>query len=334
MSNKLLTIVIPVYNVERYIRQCLDSVIVSTELMEKMEILVINDGTPDKSALIAYEYAKKYPNTIKVIDKDNGGHGSAWNVGLKMATGKYLRFLDSDDWLTNLNIFVSQLDNIDSDLVFTHLNRYYEDSTVSEISKIKGINYGEVYSTSTFSYIETGNDYYMYDFWYCTYKTAILQKEYPLFVERVSYDDAILFLAPFILGETMYFMDLSLYNYRLGRVGQSVNQNIEKKRWRDYLKVCQGMISFANNHFQIRENQIKQRDTLMTKYINNRSGLFSTLSFKDYKESMSELLLMCEESKNLNIRLSPKLLLYKYTPSYCSWYLSRLFNQYILNHIK
>ena len=107
--HKVLSIVIPVYKVEKFIRQCLDSVIVSPEEMEQIEVIVVNDGTPDNSSVIAHEYAEKYPNSIKVIDKENGGHGSAWNVGLKLATGKYLRFLDSDDWLSNLSEFISIL---------------------------------------------------------------------------------------------------------------------------------------------------------------------------------------------------------------------------------
>ena len=96
-ERKLLTIVIPVYKVEKYIRQCLDSIIVPLDQMEKLEVIIVNDGTPDNSAVIAHEYADRYPDTIKVIDKENGGHGSAWNVGLESATGKYIRFLDSDD---------------------------------------------------------------------------------------------------------------------------------------------------------------------------------------------------------------------------------------------
>ena len=126
MDSKLLTIVIPVYKVEKYIRQCMDSVIVPQTEMEQLEVIVVNDGTPDNSAKIAREYAEQYPETIRVIDKENGGHGSAWNVGLKMATGKYIRFLDSDDWLSDLSVLITRLETLDVDLVFTHFNKYYD----------------------------------------------------------------------------------------------------------------------------------------------------------------------------------------------------------------
>lgn len=94
---KLLTIVIPVYKVERYIRKCQDSLIVSDDLMGQLEVLVINDGTPDRSAEIAKEFEKKYPSVFRVIDKENGNYGSCINRGLKEARGKYIRICDGDD---------------------------------------------------------------------------------------------------------------------------------------------------------------------------------------------------------------------------------------------
>ena len=74
--NKLLTIVVPVYKVEQYINKCLNSLIINPELMEKMDVLIINDGTPDSSAELSREYVQKYPTVFRQIDKENGGHGS------------------------------------------------------------------------------------------------------------------------------------------------------------------------------------------------------------------------------------------------------------------
>ena len=124
--NKVLTIVVPVYKVEPYINKCLDSCVLDDEkLMNLLEVIIVNDGTPDRSAEMSREYVKHYPNTFRQIDKENGGHGSAWNVGLKEATGKYLRFLDSDDWLTNLDKLMEKLQETDADLVLTHRNTHY-----------------------------------------------------------------------------------------------------------------------------------------------------------------------------------------------------------------
>ena len=95
---KLLTIVIPTYNMEAYLNRCLDSLLVSDEQMQLLEVLVINDGSKDNSSAIAHEYEAKYPNTFRVIDKENGNYGSCVNRGLKEASGKYIKVLDADDW--------------------------------------------------------------------------------------------------------------------------------------------------------------------------------------------------------------------------------------------
>ena len=97
--NKLLSIIIPTYNMEKYLHKCLDSLVVSDENMVRLEVLVINDGSKDTSSQIAHEYEDKYSKTIRVVDKDNGNYGSCINRGLKEATGKYVKVLDADDYL-------------------------------------------------------------------------------------------------------------------------------------------------------------------------------------------------------------------------------------------
>ena len=326
---KILTIIIPVYNVEKYIRQCLDSIILDEEQMKWLEVIVVNDGTPDQSSVIAHEYEKRYPQSIKVIDKENGGHGSAWNVGLKNASGKYIRFLDSDDWLSNLASFIEELKSHDEDLIFTHLVRFNEQSKSSSVSKIQNIKYNKPYSTSSFSYIETDNQYYMYGFWYCTYKRDIFKGEQPLFVERVFYDDAILFMAPYILGKSMVFFETELYNYRIGQSGQSVNVNVERKHAHDYIKVSKGLIEFANRHKSLNKVQKKQRDTFLYKYIKNRFSLFSLLPYQEFKDIVDDFLPYIKKNAPY-IRFSPKIIFYRSMPSYFGWYCIKLINKYVL----
>ena len=93
--------------------------------MEKLEVIIINDGSPDGSPEISREFTKAYPGTFRQIDKSNGGHGSAWNVGLKESRGKYIRFLDSDDWLTNLDRLMDDLKDSKTDIVFNPFNKFY-----------------------------------------------------------------------------------------------------------------------------------------------------------------------------------------------------------------
>ena len=94
---KLLTIVIPSYNMEKYLSRCCQSLIVAPEFMEKLEVLVINDGSKDKTSEIGHSFESKYPETFRCIDKENGNYGSCVNRGLKEAKGTYIKILDADD---------------------------------------------------------------------------------------------------------------------------------------------------------------------------------------------------------------------------------------------
>ena len=115
---KILTIVIPTYNMQDYLRRCLDSLIVPEEQMQLLEVLVVNDGSKDNSSAIAHEYQDKYPGTFRVIDKENGNYGSCVNRGLKEATGKYIKILDADDWFDSeqLDLLIEKLGLLDENV--------------------------------------------------------------------------------------------------------------------------------------------------------------------------------------------------------------------------
>ena len=95
---KYLTITIPSYNSEQYLERCLDSLILPRGWMEHIEIIVVNDGSTDRTGEIADDYVRRFPDTVRVVHKENGGHGSGVNAGLALATGRYFKVLDSDDW--------------------------------------------------------------------------------------------------------------------------------------------------------------------------------------------------------------------------------------------
>ena len=134
---KLLTIVIPTYNMQDYLARCLDSLIIKDDdLMSKLEVLVVNDGSKDNSSAIAHEYEAKYPNTFRVIDKENGNYGSCVNRGLKEAAGKYIKVLDADDWFDNSNFekYLSVLSSIDADLILTDFSIVNADTMVASLA--------------------------------------------------------------------------------------------------------------------------------------------------------------------------------------------------------
>lgn len=121
-----VSVIVPVYNVEKYLRKCLDSLVNQT--LSNIEILVINDGSPDNSQKIIDEYAKKYPSLVKAFIKENGGQGSARNLGLEHSKGEYISFVDSDDWLDldALEIMYKKGKEKDYDIVICDMIDHYK----------------------------------------------------------------------------------------------------------------------------------------------------------------------------------------------------------------
>ncbi|MBQ2495443.1 MAG: glycosyltransferase family 2 protein [Prevotella sp.] len=285
---KLLTVVVPVYKVEKYINKCLDSLVVPDKQMERLEVLAVNDGTPDNSALMAKEYEKKYPQTFKVIDKENGGHGSAWNRGVAEATGKYIKFLDSDDWFDNEDFskLINRLEVCTADVVFCNLDKHYQKQGYVRHLKLSELNDGEIMRIADYDWPNWHNDSKVFDFWYCTYRTSMIKSVHPLFLEKIFYDDAILFIAPMILGETFTYFDLNIYHYLLGREGQTMNMSSQIAHAKDYIKVCKSMIAFAEQHNYEEDNKKKFVNMRINIYIRNTFIWLNYLPKSEIDEAM------------------------------------------------
>lgn len=256
--SKLLSIIIPVYKVEPYIKKCLDSLLLYTtdkagtqvldrERMEQMDILIINDGTPDRSAEMSREYVKLYPEYFRQIDKENGGHGSVWNMGVMEAKGKYIKFLDSDDWLQNLDLFIDKLQQTDSDLVLTATRCHCANNEIWK-QKILAMDFYHSYDADTFDWL--GNPTHNYLLHHCCcYKTTIFRQYMPgLFLEKQPYDDVVLWPAAMIGAKTIEAFDFPLYNYLMDRPGQSISIEVQKKNLGASVKSLKHTIEFYKNH--------------------------------------------------------------------------------------
>ena len=127
----LLTIVIPAYNISRYIEKLLDSILTSKK-RRSIEILVINDGSNDDTKEKAKRYKQRYPDTINVIDKENGGHGSTINSGVMNASGKYFKVIDGDDWVDTIELdrFIDRLACIEDDMLVCGYTLVRDDGTI------------------------------------------------------------------------------------------------------------------------------------------------------------------------------------------------------------
>ena len=185
---KSLTILIPVYNTEKYIKRCLDSLLVP-EVLDDIEIIVVSDGSKDHSAEIVREYVERYPDTIILIDKENGGHGSTINAGIAAATGKYFRVLDSDDWFNTLEFaeFTARLRNEDADLVVCDYRKEHTYNSQSEYFQYKNLRDGQVYDLDKFDLALLEGEYFVMAT--STYKTEILRKSGLKLLEKTFYVD-------------------------------------------------------------------------------------------------------------------------------------------------
>ena len=124
LAKKVLTVAVPMYQVQQYIKKCLESFLIK-EIEQKIEILAVDDGSSDRTAAIAKQYASKYPHLIRYIRKKNGGHGSAVNTALGCANSRYFMVVDADDWVRQEDFqeLVMQLEKLDVDLAVSHYVR-------------------------------------------------------------------------------------------------------------------------------------------------------------------------------------------------------------------
>lgn len=217
---KKISVIVPVYNVEKYLRKCFDSLVNQT--LKDIEIIIINDGSPDNSKEIIDEYAKKYPKMIKALHKENGGLGDARNDGVKMSKGEYIAFVDSDDFV-EIDMFeklYSQAIKDKADLVICGYNVYNED-------------YKLLYSTPSID--DSVSDNRMINIvlgdnavWNRLYKRELIVDNKMKFRTRVWYEDIDYKINVLLHSKKISTIKDGLYNYLVRQGSIMNNSNIEK----------------------------------------------------------------------------------------------------------
>jgi len=222
-----VSFIIPSYNSEETLKQCLDSLL-QEDVLDDIEIVIVNDGSTDSTSEIAQAYADKHP-AFRVINKANGGHGSAINCAVSSLRGRYFRVLDSDDWVRNLPVYVKSLKSTDAQVVLTPYRMInVVDGTVQEYS-IKGLEFGRVYDLAAFF----ANCQQVADV--CalhgiTYDTAFYRACNLTLSEKVSYEDLEFTVLPFANVESILPLDIFLYEYGIGYPNQSMSESNQIKR--------------------------------------------------------------------------------------------------------
>jgi glycosyltransferase involved in cell wall biosynthesis len=256
IMNKVLTVTVPVYNTEEYLDKCLGSLVVSRELMDILEVLVVIDGSKDNSIVIARKYEMNYPNTFRVIDKENGGHGSCCNVGISEAKGKYIHFLDSDDWFDNqFSSYLMNLKDERADVVFTKRMEEYICEKRRVLHEFKGVKYDNNYPLESLQ-----NAGFAFSIHEVSYSVDLFRMYNVHFREKVSYDDALFSVAGFLGVKKIAFYDMVLYHYLIGRPGQSWDPIVISKHFNDrVLAIC--------DCFNLYEKSINSISKISNKFI-------------------------------------------------------------------
>lgn len=246
---KKVSIIVPVYNMEKYLTECMDSLINQT--LDDIEIIVINDGSKDNSLKILKDYKKKYPDKLKIIDQVNSGISVARNNGLKIATGKYIGFVDSDDYVKKdmFEKLYNQIEKTKSDIVVCDIEEYRikknEFKYIDVANQIKGNN---LYETP--SIINT------IDYGPCN---KLFRKEMfdaIKFPKDLKYEDLNAILKVFLIASKITTLNESLYIYRINETGETQTVN---KKVIDIIDILQDVIDYSKqiNVFDIIKKELK-----------------------------------------------------------------------------
>ena len=236
---KLLTVTVPCYNSQDYMENCVNSLLAGGD---RVEIIIIDDGSTDRTGAIADAFAEKYPQTVRVVHQPNGGHGEGINQGLAHATGKYFKVVDSDDTVSaDFTHFLDTLEQCDKDggidLMVT--NYYYVHSDgVGD----RSINYSNVLPEGKiFTWQDTKPFllHQMLTIHSCTFRTEVMRNSGEPLPKKVFYEDNLMVCKTLPNVHRMYYMNADLYRYWIGRPDQSVQEEVMKKRYHHQILVTE-----------------------------------------------------------------------------------------------
>lgn len=314
-----LSIIIPVYNVEIYLNQCLLSVCNQDIDSNDYEVIIVNDGSPDRSDLIINDYKNRYPN-IKVINQVNQGLSIARNNGLDIASGEYIWFVDSDDWIAanSLSKILKQIQEFHPDIVKIRAIDVFSDGR----NKIRHPKYEESRIVSGIEYGINNMGNTPVQFSIC--KRSFLKVHKLKFFPYIYHEDNEFTPKLFWYAESIAFIDAPIYNYRHNP--NSITKIVNPKRAFDLIKVCQSLSKF------IVDENIEAKDSSYYMTIQN----FICLSFnnalylikKTSNENQAEFeklylhnlnLMMYFRNSNV-LKYNTEYLLWKLYPKPIYWY--------------
>ncbi len=303
----ILSLVVPCYNSAAYMKRCLDSLI--DPASPDIEIIIVNDGSTDDTARIADEYALEYPNHVRVIHKENGGHGSAINAGLRVARGTYFKVVDSDDWLDEsayhkvLTLLRGLFeDGKELDLLITNFVYEKQGKRVKRVVHYRRalprnemLNWEQVGSFWTWQYMLMHA---------MTYRTQLLRDANLHVPEKSFYVDNYFAFVPLPHVKRLQYLDVDMYRYFIGRSDQSVNEQVMIRRVDQQINVNMLMVRYLS--------EVRQRATLpvsleryMTRYASLVTSVSSVLLMRDgTPESIAKKYKLWDDIEQLDSELA------------------------------
>lgn len=247
---KLLSIIVPAYNMEAYLAQCVESVL-RTPSLAPVEIVVVNDGSKDKTLRIAQQYADRYADTVRVIDKPNGNYGSTINAALKVVRGEYVKILDADDCFDGARVaefiaFLQKMRGVDMVVTpFVEVGARREHRVGYNIYSRKVYDYGRAYDAEQI--FKDGAIRFFMMHGVC-YRTELLRKMQYRQSEGISYTDQEWVFYPLFAVKTIAFADIPLYRYNTAREGQTMDAKVQMRSLAQLVAVTEGMAQYFVGH--------------------------------------------------------------------------------------
>lgn len=253
---KLLSIVVPSYNSQDYLHHCLDTLVQGGQ---EVEVIVVDDGSTDNTAEIAREYCRRYPEIVRLEQKENGGHGSAVNRGLEVAVGKYFKVVDSDDWLDaadyrSVLLYLRSIGSVD--LLVTNYVYEYSYNGKQRVMRFSNVfRPGKIISWNSMHRFRFDQLMMMHSMFY---RTDLLRECGLKLPEHTFYVDNLVAYLPLPYVKSLVYLNCSPYHYLIGRAGQSVNAQAMIKHIDQQIKVTRIMIEEFDLFNDIKSDNLRR----------------------------------------------------------------------------
>ncbi len=256
---KLLSVAIPCYNSQDYMEKCIDSLLTGGE---DVEILIVDDGSKDMTPEIADAYQKKYPNIVRAIHQENGGHGEAVNTGIKNAKGVFFKVVDSDDWV-NEEAYQKILETLRSlvggstplDMLISNFVYEKEGAKHKKVMKYTtALPKEQMFTWKDVRHFYKGQYILMHS---VIYRTQLLRDCGLELPKHTFYVDNLFVYVPLPYVKNMYYLDVDFYRYYIGREDQSVNENVMIRRIDQQIKVNKIMID-AYDLWKLQDRKLRK----------------------------------------------------------------------------